>query len=61
MNKSLITTNRYLKNDELREKALSRNIETSSAVEGIWVKRNATTRRVYSKGISQKTAQIPQP
>jgi hypothetical protein len=43
MKKSLLETNPYLKDRKKREEAMARNIETSSAVEGICVKRNATT------------------
>jgi hypothetical protein len=43
MNKSLLETNPYLKDRKKREEAMARNIETSSAVEGIWVKRDAKT------------------
>lgn len=43
MKKSLLETNPYLKNPKKREEAMARNIETSSAIEGILVKRNAKT------------------
>jgi hypothetical protein len=43
MKKSLIETNPYLKDASKREDALTRNIETSSAIEGIRVKRNVVT------------------
>jgi len=45
MRKTLLTTNRHLQNITHREQALSRNIESSSAIEGICVKRNAKTGR----------------
>lgn len=41
MKKSLLETNPYLKDRNKREEAMARNIETSSAIEGIWVKRDA--------------------
>jgi hypothetical protein len=43
MKKSLLETNPYLKDPTKREEATARNIETSSAIEGIWVKRDAVT------------------
>lgn len=43
MKKSLLETNPYLINPKKREEAMARNIETSSAIEGIMVKRNAKT------------------
>ncbi len=43
MKKSLLETNPYLKNPQKREEAMARNIETSSAIEGIMVKRNVQT------------------
>jgi len=48
MKKSLLNTNPYLKEATLREHALARNIESSSAVEGIWVKRDAASGRFVS-------------
>ena len=45
MKKSLINTNPYLKDPAKREEAMARNIETSSAIEGIWVKRDAKSGR----------------
>lgn len=45
MKKSLLTTNRYLRNTSHRKQALSRNIETSSAIEGICVRRDSDTGR----------------
>lgn len=41
MKKSLIETNPYLKDPATRDKALTRNVVSSSAIEGIWVKRDA--------------------
>ncbi len=49
MKNSLSATNPYLKNSAKRERALTRNIESSSAVEGIKVKRNAATGRFIAK------------
>jgi len=43
MKKSLLETNPYLKDPKKREEALARNIETSSAIEGILVKRDSKT------------------
>jgi hypothetical protein len=40
MKKSLLETNPYLKNPTRRTEALARNIESSSAIEGIRVKRD---------------------
>ena len=45
MKKSLIENNPYLKDASKRKEALSRNIESSSAIEGIVVKRDAVTGR----------------
>jgi hypothetical protein len=45
MKKTLSTSNRYLKDRSSRDKALSRTVETSSAIEGAWVKRDAATGR----------------
>jgi hypothetical protein len=41
MKKSLLETNPHLKDPAKRIIGQTRNIETSSAVEGIWVKRDA--------------------
>lgn len=49
MKKSLLETNPHLQDASKREKALARNIETSSAVEGIWVKRDAVSGRFISQ------------
>jgi hypothetical protein len=43
MKKSLLETNPHLKDPAKRMIAQARNIETSSAVEGIWVKRDANS------------------
>lgn len=43
MKKSLVDTNPYLKNAEKRKDALTRNVETSSAIEGILIRRDAKT------------------
>ena len=40
MKNSLLKTNPYLKDPKKRDEAMARNIETSSAIEGIWVKRD---------------------
>ena len=53
MKKSLLETNPYLKDPKKREEAIARNIETSSAIEGICVKRDAKTGRfVHSSDIN---------
>lgn len=49
MKKSLLESNPYLKEASKREEALARNIESSSAVEGIRVKRDAVTGRFVSR------------
>ncbi|MGK2944894.1 MAG: hypothetical protein ACSLFC_09170 [Desulfuromonadales bacterium] len=56
MKNSLSATNPYLKNPAMRERTLTRNIESSSAVEGIKVKRNAATGRFVAKQSSSKAA-----
>lgn len=43
MKKSLLESNPYLKDPAKREEAMARNIETSSAIEGIRVRLNAKT------------------
>jgi hypothetical protein len=45
MKKSLIEDNPYLKDASKRKEALARNVESSSAIEGIVVKRDAVTGR----------------
>lgn len=45
MKNSLLNTNPHLKDASKRERALTRNIESSSAIEGIRVKRDAPTGR----------------
>ena len=55
MKKSLLETNPYLKDPAKRTIALTRNIETSSAIEGIWVKRNAKTGQFISVKSSVKS------
>jgi hypothetical protein len=54
MKNSLSATNPYLKNPAMRERALTRNIESSSEIEGIKVKRNAATGRFVAKQSSTK-------
>ncbi|MBI1920263.1 MAG: hypothetical protein HYS23_04180 [Geobacter sp.] len=49
MKKSLLETNPYLKDASARTKALARNIETSSAIEGIRVKRDAESGRFVAQ------------
>jgi hypothetical protein len=48
MKKSLFETNPHLQDLAKRTKALARNIETSSAIEGILVKRDAKTGQFIS-------------
>lgn len=49
MKKSLLETNPYLKDAATRNKALDRNVASSSAIEGIWVKRDAKSGRFVSQ------------
>lgn len=55
MKKTLLNTNPYLKDAAAREHALARNIESSSAIEGIWVKRDAATGRF----LATKPGKVP--
>lgn len=54
MKKSLLETNPYLKDTSKRTKALARNIETSSAIEGIRVKRDAESGRFVAQSKNLK-------
>jgi hypothetical protein len=45
MKKTLLATNPHLKDAASRERTLARNIESSSAIEGIRVKRDAASGR----------------
>lgn len=45
MKKTLIVTNPYLKDPAVRQRTLVRNLESSSAIEGILVKRDSATGR----------------
>ncbi len=59
MKKSLLTTNPYLKDTVQRERFLTRNIESSSAVERIFVKRDAASGRfIATKTISSSTQAV---
>ena len=58
MKKSLLTTNPHLKDTDSRERALARNIESSSAVEGIWVKRDATSGRFVSNQSDKASTRV---
>ena len=49
MKKSLLESNPYLKDVAKRTNALARNIETSSAIEGIWVKRDQKSGQFISQ------------
>ena len=55
MKKSLLETNPYLKDSAEREKALTRNVVSSSAIESIWVIRDATTGRFVSTNIDRSS------
>jgi hypothetical protein len=55
MKKSLLESNPYLKDAAKRTVALTRNIETSSAIEGIFVKRDAKSGQFISLKKSLKT------
>jgi hypothetical protein len=56
MKKSLLETNPYLKDPATREKALARNVVSSSAIEGIWVKRDAKSGCFVSNAKTDKTS-----
>jgi hypothetical protein len=56
MKKSLLETNPYLKDAAKRTRALTRNIETSSAIEGILVKRDAKSGQFVSLKKSIKSS-----
>jgi hypothetical protein len=55
MSKALIHSNIHLRDTKKRKKFLERNIRSSSAVEGIWVTRDAQTGRFIQKESSAKT------
>jgi hypothetical protein len=59
MKKSLLETNPYLKDASKRTRALARNIETSSAIEGIRVKRDAASGRFVSQSKDLKAPVKP--
>lgn len=52
MSKTLIQSNIHLRDTKKREKSLEKNIKSSSAVEGIWVTRDAQTGRFIQKKTS---------
>ncbi len=58
MKKSLLSTNPYLKDATSRERALTRNIESSSAIEGIQVKRDATSGRFVANKSDRNSTTI---
>jgi hypothetical protein len=58
MKKSLLETNPYLKDPKKREDAMARNIETSAAIEGIWVKRDAKTGRFVHSSTEYRVYQV---
>jgi hypothetical protein len=55
MSKALIHSNSYLRDAKKREKTLERNVKSSSAVEGIWVDREAHTGRFVQKKSASNT------
>lgn len=55
MKKTLLETNPYLKDRAKRNQALARNIESSSAIEGIRVKRDAASGRFLSQAEKLKS------
>ncbi len=50
MGKSLAEKNIHLQNADNRKHTMTRNIVSSSAIEGIWLKRDTRTGRFVSKG-----------
>lgn len=63
MKKTLLETNPYLKDTGKRHQALTCNVRSSSAVEGIFVKRDARTGRFVStrKKSSPKATKSSEP
>lgn len=59
MKKSLLETNPYLKDPGTRDKALARNVVSSSAIEGIWVKRDAKSGCFVSQAKCDKASTKP--
>lgn len=49
MSRSLAESNIHLRDANKRERTMARNIETSSAIEGIFLARDAKTGRFVSK------------
>lgn len=58
MKKSLLETNPYLRDSAERSKALTRNIASSSAIEGIRVRRDAKSGLFVSQA-NDKNSQSP--
>jgi hypothetical protein len=58
MKKSLLSTNPYLKDTGTRERAMARNIESSSAIEGIRVTRDAASGRFISKESAKASTSV---
>jgi len=58
MGETLLTTNPHLKDKVARERALTRNIESSSAIEGIRVKRDAKTGQFVAGRSSAKKNRV---
>lgn len=49
MSKTLVKSNRYLRNTSTRQRNMARNIESSSAIEGVWVQRDTATGRFVER------------
>nr|WP_320116181.1 hypothetical protein [uncultured Desulfuromonas sp.] len=49
MSKTLVKSNRHLRDTTARRRNMARNIESSSAVEGVWVKRDTATGRFVER------------
>ena len=62
MGKTLAKSNLHLRNSTTRQRGMARNIESSSAIEGVWVKRDAATGCfVDGKSLSSKATRIAEP
>lgn len=57
MKKSLIDTNPYLKDPEMRKKLVKRSVRTSCAVEGIAAKTDETKTIIIKKGTAKRIYQ----
>jgi len=56
MKNSLLNTNPYLKDAATRNKAMTRNVVSSSAIEGINVKRDTSSGRFISNTKDERTS-----